>query len=97
MDVGGPINLEGIQEDYRGGWVILWLPCPLTCTGIEEAGICPFTNTCCGTLWVEWPLWGQHLLSWPFLVPIPTHREWLLLMGGISSPNETSSCEHVLA
>lgn len=24
MDVGGPTNLEGIQEDYWGGWVILF-------------------------------------------------------------------------
>lgn len=78
------------------------IPCPLTLAWrkLESApsptpavGHSGWTGLC-GAALLQW---GWHLLSWPFLVPIPTQREWLLLMGGISSPNETSSCEHVLA
>lgn len=74
-----------------------------TCTGMEEAGICPFTNTCCGTLRVEWPLWGSApvvgtasaFLAFP--CSHPNTQRVAASDGGISSPNETSSREHVLA
>lgn len=62
MDLGGPTiprgsrRIIGEVESHSGS--LASIP---TCTSMKEAGICPFTNTCCGLLHGDWPLKSSAL------------------------------------
>lgn len=56
MDVGGPTNLEGIQEDYWGGWVILFHAHLYWHGGSWNL---PLHQYLLWDLRMDWPLWGS--------------------------------------